>query len=135
MNYHNATYEIGEDGKLKWTPVPRKKSKWYKRPTYGDISDIRRAIFDRDHHECFYCGSKEHLCLDHIIPKPLYEIHTVTNLITSCIKCNFKKNLRILPPSILSEIYYYIIQANASFFTEGQMVEYNNRLAEYWAIK
>ncbi len=51
----------------------------------------RNNIFKRDNFTCQYCGSKEHLTLDHVIPRSKGGGTNWKNLITACKYCNAKK--------------------------------------------
>lgn len=51
----------------------------------------RQNIFRRDDHVCIYCGSKEKLTLDHVIPKSKGGNNNWDNLVTCCGNCNVKK--------------------------------------------
>jgi len=76
----------------------------------------RQRILKRDNYRCSYCGSEKNLTIDHIIPKSRGGKNTWTNLVTSCLKCNNKKNNRTpeeanmvlshkpYEPSVISEI-------------------------------
>jgi 5-methylcytosine-specific restriction endonuclease McrA len=62
----------------------------------------RDNIFNRDDHQCMYCGkvfTSRHLTLDHIIPKSRGGKGTWENLVTCCHPCNKKKG-----DSLLSEL-------------------------------
>jgi hypothetical protein len=48
----------------------------------------RLAIYARDGHACVYCGSEDHLTLDHVIPRELGGGHEAENLVTACLHCN-----------------------------------------------
>ncbi len=54
----------------------------------------RALIYKRDGYECMYCGSKEHLTIDHIIPSSRGGKNEWDNLTTACNKCNVKKGNR-----------------------------------------
>lgn len=56
----------------------------------------KRAILERDHYQCAYCGSKNKkiLTIDHILPKSRGGRDTHQNLITACLPCNNWKSDR-----------------------------------------
>jgi hypothetical protein len=56
----------------------------------------RKQVFKRDNHECQYCGAKEDLTLDHVIPQSKGGEDTWENLVTCCISCNSKKGNKLL---------------------------------------
>ncbi|MET8430066.1 HNH endonuclease [Nocardia sp. NPDC004860] len=56
---------------------------------------VRAFVFDRDDHQCVFCGSAEDLALDHIYPWSRGGDDTVDNLQTLCRSCNSRKGARI----------------------------------------
>jgi 5-methylcytosine-specific restriction endonuclease McrA len=52
----------------------------------------KRNIFIRDNYTCAYCGAKENLTLDHMIPKSKGGEDSWDNLVTCCTTCNNKKD-------------------------------------------
>ncbi len=56
----------------------------------------RDLIYKRDGHTCQYCGCKENLTLDHIIPSSRGGDNSWENLTTSCKPCNLKKGSKLL---------------------------------------
>lgn len=50
--------------------------------------DLRQAVLDADNHECVYCGSTEHLAVDHIVPHVRGGEKIFDNLLTACQSCN-----------------------------------------------
>lgn len=52
----------------------------------------RRNLFKRDKNSCVYCGSKEELTIDHVMPKSRGGRTTWDNVVTACHKCNNKKD-------------------------------------------
>lgn len=52
----------------------------------------KQMLFRRDGNECYYCGSKKNLSLDHIVPLSAGGLDTAANLVTACRSCNSKKN-------------------------------------------
>ncbi len=51
----------------------------------------RNLIHKRDNYTCQYCGAKEHLTIDHIIPSSRGGGNDWCNLVSCCISCNTKK--------------------------------------------
>jgi hypothetical protein len=67
---------------------------WYVKLPYHRLmanNVSRKAIFTRDKHTCTYCGAKESLTIDHIIPQSRGGQDIWENLITSCLRCNLRK--------------------------------------------
>jgi len=73
--------------------------KYYVRRPWTDIPLTRQNIHLRDNHRCQYCGSNEHLTIDHVIPKKDGGGFTWDNVVTACFKCNNKKGDRSLVES------------------------------------
>lgn len=51
----------------------------------------RRVVFMRDAYECGYCGAKDRLTIDHVLPKSRGGKTSFENTVTSCWTCNNKK--------------------------------------------
>lgn len=73
--------------------VIRLKSKINYNP-FGRVELNRRNIFKRDGHTCVYCGSKNDLTVDHIVPKSRGGGNSWENLVTACRPCNNTKDDR-----------------------------------------
>ena len=58
---------------------------------YKSVMLNRHNIFKRDGHTCVYCGSKENLTIDHVLPRSRGGKTKWTNLVTACKKCNAQK--------------------------------------------
>jgi len=56
----------------------------------------RNLIYKRDDYECQYCGSRQNLTIDHVIPKSKGGEDTWNNLVACCAKCNVKKGDKLL---------------------------------------
>lgn len=61
-----------------------------------DSYPTRALIYKRDDHECQYCGSKNDLTIDHVIPRSKGGQDTWQNLVACCTKCNLKKGSKLL---------------------------------------
>lgn len=66
----------------------------YARVPFKNIVLSRRNIMKRDGHKCQYCGIKDELTIDHVIPKSRGGQDTWENLVTACSSCNHKKGNR-----------------------------------------
>jgi hypothetical protein len=51
----------------------------------------RTKVFERDGHQCVYCGSTEDLELDHVVPVNRGGSNSIDNLATCCKTCNSRK--------------------------------------------
>lgn len=45
---------------------------------------------------CFYCGSKENITVDHVIPLSRGGYDSIGNILPACISCNSQKNARFI---------------------------------------
>ena len=54
----------------------------------------RKNVYVRDHYKCQYCGSKNRLSIDHVIPSSRGGKSNFDNCVTCCITCNLKKDNR-----------------------------------------
>ena len=54
----------------------------------------RFNLFLRDRFQCQYCGSREQLTFDHVVPRRLGGRTTWENVATACAPCNMKKGGR-----------------------------------------
>ena len=66
----------------------------YIRVPYNKVVLSRRNIMRRDNFTCMYCGSKNDLTIDHVLPKSRGGKDVWENLTTACEKCNVKKGSR-----------------------------------------
>lgn len=55
----------------------------------------RKRIYTRDGFACVYCGRKEDLTLDHVIPQSHGGWHNDENLVTACRSCNCAKGKKL----------------------------------------
>lgn len=58
---------------------------------YRGVVMTRHNIFKRDGNRCQYCGTHDHLTLDHVIPKSRGGKTNWDNLATACKRCNSRK--------------------------------------------
>jgi len=66
----------------------------YIRIPFRSVEISRKNILRRDNNTCQYCGSKNSLTIDHIIPKSRHGGDSWENLVTACVTCNNKKGNR-----------------------------------------
>lgn len=71
-------------------PAVIRLHKYVNRPYKGVVMS-RQNIFKRDGGMCQYCGAKEHLTLDHVVPKSRGGKSSWDNLVTACQRCNSQK--------------------------------------------
>jgi 5-methylcytosine-specific restriction endonuclease McrA len=61
---------------------------------YKKVALSRQNIFKRDGHKCVYCGSRDNLTMDHVIPRSKGGRDSWHNLVSACQKCNTEKGDR-----------------------------------------
>ena len=61
-----------------------------------NIPLTRRNVLKRDRNTCVYCGSRQDLTLDHIIPLSKGGENSWENVVTACRRCNGRKGNRTL---------------------------------------
>jgi 5-methylcytosine-specific restriction endonuclease McrA len=54
----------------------------------------KREIFRRDKYTCQYCGRRNDLTIDHVVPRHRGGGHSWENLVTACATCNRRKGGR-----------------------------------------
>lgn len=62
-----------------------------------EVKFTRHNIFERDKHQCQYCGKtmeRRDLNLDHVIPRDRGGLTNWENIVCSCIECNTEKGNR-----------------------------------------
>ena len=78
-------------------------------------SEARRkwktSIKEEWNYQCCYCGSKQNLSLDHIVPKIKGGTDDTSNLVCACVSCNRDK-----AHSIMEDWY-----RNQDFFSEERL--------------
>jgi 5-methylcytosine-specific restriction endonuclease McrA len=96
--YKGKAEVIEEDDMIVYTPkssfnkpsVIRLKNYVYF--NYRKVTLSKINILKRDNFTCAYCGAKNDLTVDHILPRSRGGSNTWENLVTCCGKCNSKKN-------------------------------------------
>ncbi len=61
---------------------------------YKRIMISRKNIIRRDRFRCQYCGGRDGLTVDHVVPKSRGGKDTWENLVAACTRCNNKKGSR-----------------------------------------
>ena len=67
---------------------------YYIKIPHKDIPLTRRNIMHRDNYTCQYCGKKNDLTIDHIIPRSRGGKDTWDNVTVACLRCNVSKGSR-----------------------------------------
>ncbi|MBP3193132.1 HNH endonuclease [Natronogracilivirgula saccharolytica] len=66
----------------------------YARIPYKNIVMSRKNILKRDSHTCMYCGVRDRLTIDHVIPRSRGGDDSWENLVSACTTCNHRKGNR-----------------------------------------
>ena len=64
------------------------------RVPFRQVPLTRRNVFQRDNHTCQYCGAKENLSIDHVMPRSRGGGDSWDNVTTACMRCNVRKGNR-----------------------------------------
>ncbi len=75
-----------------WPSIVRLKM--FVRVPYRRIMLSRKNILRRDRFRCQYCGSREKLTVDHVLPRSRGGGDTWRNLVAACTSCNNRKGNR-----------------------------------------
>ncbi len=75
-----------------WPSIVRLKA--YVHVPYKRIMLSRKNVLRRDRGTCQYCGSRDRLTLDHVLPKSRGGKDTWENLVAACVPCNNRKGNR-----------------------------------------
>jgi 5-methylcytosine-specific restriction endonuclease McrA len=78
-------------------PVPTvvRLARFVRVPFRRDVPLTRRAVLDRDGHSCAYCGTRADT-IDHVRPRSRGGLHSWTNVVAACARCNHRKGDRLL---------------------------------------
>ncbi|MEM1093022.1 MAG: HNH endonuclease [Bacteroidota bacterium] len=72
-----------------WPSIVRIKQ--YVRVPYKRILLSRKNVLRRDRFRCQYCGHRDDLTIDHVMPRSRGGRDTWENLVAACVKCNSRK--------------------------------------------
>jgi len=100
----------------------------YARTPFRHVQLNKYNIFRRDNHTCQYCGSKNQLTLDHIIPKSRGGDSSWLNLITACTSCNNKKgnktpkeaNMKLLTQPHKPSYFLFLKELSGKFIADWE---------------
>ncbi len=78
-------------------PVPTvvRLAHYVRVPYRREVPLTRRAVLDRDRHTCVYCGVRADT-IDHVRPRSRGGLHSWTNVVAACARCNHRKGDRLL---------------------------------------
>jgi 5-methylcytosine-specific restriction endonuclease McrA len=77
---------------LPWPSIVRLRA--YVAVPYKRIMMSRKNVLRRDRFRCQYCGSRDSLTIDHVLPKSRGGKDTWENLVAACTPCNNRKGNR-----------------------------------------
>ena len=76
-------------------PTVVRLARFVRVPYRRDVPLTRRAVLDRDGHDCVYCGARADT-IDHVRPRSRGGQHVWTNVVAACARCNHRKGDRLL---------------------------------------
>ncbi len=86
---HPERFVRSPSARFPWPSIVRLKM--YARVPYKRILLSRKNILRRDRFRCQYCGSRDRLTVDHVLPKSRGGLDTWENLVAACTVCNNRK--------------------------------------------
>jgi 5-methylcytosine-specific restriction endonuclease McrA len=66
------------------------------------VAFTRFNLFLRDEFRCQYCGAKDNLTFDHVVPRAMGGVTSWENVVAACSKCNLRKGSKPLNKTGLS---------------------------------
>lgn len=78
--------------RLPWPSIVRLKA--YAQVPYKRVMLSRKNILKRDRNTCQYCGKRDNLTIDHVLPKSRGGRDSWENLVAACVSCNNRKGDR-----------------------------------------
>ena len=76
-------------------PSVMRLSRYVRVPYRRAVPLTRRAVLERDGHQCAYCGTRADT-IDHVRPRSRGGEHIWTNVVAACARCNHRKGDRLL---------------------------------------
>ena len=125
--YHiskEKAYRYVQEGAAEWTQFN------YIKHRFGNKTNMKRMIRDRDHNRCIYCNNHA-TTVDHLVASTLGGISSPVNLVACCVKCNHMKD------SVPLEQFLTKIEASEEIrkrvmmiqkFGADQLMDYQNSL-------
>jgi 5-methylcytosine-specific restriction endonuclease McrA len=101
--------------------------RYYVKRPWTDIPLTRQNIHLRDNHKCQYCGSSEHLTIDHVKPRKRGGEFSWENVVTACFRCNNKKGDKPLEESGL------VLRTKPRKPSRTVLYRYASKEADVWA--
>ena len=91
----------------------------------------RFNVFLRDRFTCQYCGAKEDLTFDHVIPRSKGGMTTWENVVTACSPCNLRKGDKLPEQVEMLPFQRPFAPDVQDLHTNGRLIPPNN-LHESW---
>lgn len=90
----SSEHVIRSPGSVWRVPSVIRLRRYVRRPRVHPVPFNRRNVLRRDTFVCQYCGSREELTLDHVMPRSRGGRHNWENVVTACRNCNQRKGDR-----------------------------------------
>jgi len=94
ISYSERVIRNAEDTHIMKVPAVLKLVKLIRHLYRNKVPFSKKNIFVRDNFTCMYCGSKDGLTIDHVIPTSRGGKSTFENCVSACRQCNHKKGSR-----------------------------------------
>lgn len=94
--------ELVEAEPDRWLRSPSRRVPWpsivrlraYVTIPFKRITLTRKNVMRRDRNRCQYCGNRDKLTIDHVMPRSRGGRDSWENLVTACVPCNNRKGSR-----------------------------------------
>jgi 5-methylcytosine-specific restriction endonuclease McrA len=63
---------------------------------FGNFKILDKELKRLKQQPCFYCGSRENITIDHVIPLSRGGYDSIGNILPACLSCNSQKNSRFI---------------------------------------
>ena len=93
-HYDSYRAEWRNKNRLKWNSYRRARD--VKKKNNGIFLILDKEFRKLNQQSCFYCGSKEQLTIDHIIPIVRGGRHSIGNILIACKSCNSRKSKKTI---------------------------------------
>ena len=94
LKFSNRPIRNSEGEVITYVPLVMRLIKIIRMIYKNKVPFTKKNVFVRDKYKCGYCGSKNDLTIDHIIPSSRGGKNNFDNCITACRPCNNKKDRR-----------------------------------------
>lgn len=114
-------------------PIVIRLTEYIKIP-FRTIHLSRNNILKRDLFKCIYCGSKNELTIDHVIPKSRGGNNSWENLVTCCYRCNKYKGQKT-PEEVNFVMEHKPVKPNYNYYLTKMCPGFKEEWQKYFRKK